>query len=328
MHKILISDYKSALEENYEPTLNALRHSMGDSFQECEVEIYEYEDDERLIEKLGDADGLITGFLEIEEDIIKRVPNLKCISVSGAGYSNIDVAAAKDYGIRVCHIAEYCTEEVAEHTFALINALNRNLKYYTRRIEENHEWKYHTISGGHTLASQTLGIFGFGKIGRRVAKLAGAYDMDIVAFDPYADGDAAKALGVTLLDADEVLKVSDIITNHMNLTKENAGFFNRESFAKMERKPIFINVGRGGSVIERDLVSALDSGQIRAAGLDVLEAENPELDKCGLLDRENVIITPHSAFYSDDSIEALQRISGENMGYCLTGQYHLLFSEV
>lgn len=327
-HKILIGDYESALEESYEPTVKALKDSLGDTFDDYEIEIYRYENDEKLKKKLADCDGLITGFLEIKAPVLADCKRLKCISVSGVGYANIDVAAAKKNGVRVCHIAEYCTQEVAEHTFALIFALNRNLKYYNRRIEENLEWKYHTISGGHTLEKQTLGIFGLGKIGKRVGALANALGMNIIAYDPYAKKETAEATGIALMDADAVCKQADVISNHMNLTPENAGFFDSSRFQKMERKPLFINVGRGGSVVEKDLIRALDEGLIRGAGLDVLEAENPVLSQCGLLGRKNVILTPHSAFYSEDSVAALQRISGENMGYCLTGQYDKLFSEV
>ena len=107
----------------------------------------------------------------------------------------------------------------------------------------------------------------------------------------------------------------------MNLTAENYHFFNEETFKLMKNRPIFINVGRGGSVDENALEKALNSGIIRAAGLDVLEAEEPNLDLCGLLGRKNVLITPHSAFYSSESIEKLQTISGANMGYCLCGKY-------
>lgn len=327
-HRLLISDYESALENSYDITITALKNTMGEKYYDYEIEVYAYENDEKLVEKLKNCDGLITGFLEMHEEILKQLDCLKFISVSGVGYSNIDVTAAKKQGIRVCHIAEYCTEEVAEHTMALIQSLNRNLKYYSKRIENDFEWKYHAISGGHTLNKQTLGIFGLGKIGARVATLAKAFGMNVVAYDPYVTAERAKLMGVELMTADEVFTVADIITNHMNLTAENTGFFNYGAFSSMKRHPLFINVGRGGSVVEKDLVKALDEGLVRGAGLDVLEAENPDLATCQLLKRENVIITPHSAFYSDDSIEALQRISGENMGYCLTEQYDKVFSEV
>ena len=320
MKKILICDYKSAMEKSYETTFEALRNMLCDEYDSYEIKVCTYENDEQLIQELQDVEGLITGFLEIGENILNNANNLKFISVSGVGYGNIDCMAANMHGIKVCHIAEYCTEEVAEHTFALINALNRNLKYYTREIEDNKSWKYHTLSGGRTLSNQTLAIFGYGRIGKRVAEIASGYKMKVIAVDPYADAEMARANGVEIVTTDEAFARADIISNHMNLTEDNKHFFEKKAFAKMLKKPIFINVGRGASVNEDDLYNALMDGQIRAAGLDVLEAEEPNLDNCEFLGLDNVIITPHSAFYSNDSIQALQRISGENLGVCLSGR--------
>lgn len=320
--KVLICDYVSAMEKDYEPTMQSVRKAYG---KDVEFEICAYENDKQLIQKLQGKDGLITGFLEIGETILAQTPELQCISVSGIGYSNMELEAAKKYGVTVCHIREYCTEEVAEHTFSLIGALNRNLKFYDKQIDHAHEWKYHTIAGGRNLCSQTLAVFGFGRIGKRVAQIAHAYGMKVIAVDPYTIGNAqaveqAEALDVKLVSAEEAFRQADIITNHMNLTDENYHFFNKEAFAQMERIPIFVNVGRGGSVEEAALIKALDEGKIRAAGLDVLEAEEPDLVHCGLLNRNNVIITPHCAFYSAESIEKLQVVSGANMGYQLAGE--------
>jgi D-3-phosphoglycerate dehydrogenase len=296
--------------------------------EQVDARIYAYRSDEELKEVLATVDGLITGFLEIGEDILSACPNLRCISVSGVGYSNIDVEAAKRHGVTVCHIKEYCTEEVAEHALSLMMALNRNLTYYHNQLENQHLWKYDTIVGNANLSSQTLAIFGFGKIGRRVAQMARAFGMAVVAVDPYASKEDASSLGVELVSADEAFAMADIITNHMNLTAENRHFFNGAVFAKMKRQPIFINVGRGGSVDEVALVDALDKNQIRGAGLDVLEAENPDMGHCELLGRDNVILTPHSAFYSKESIAKLQTISGANMGYFFAGAHDKIFEVV
>ena len=133
MKKVLICDYTNALELNYEPTISSMSEAFGEP---VECLIRPYVRDEELVQELAGARGLITGFLEIGEEILAQVPDLECISVSGVGYSNIDVAAAKRHHVAVCHIREYCTEEVAEHTFALIGALNRHLKYYTKCVEE------------------------------------------------------------------------------------------------------------------------------------------------------------------------------------------------
>ncbi len=148
MKKILICDYPNALENDYSTTIQSATNAYysyianDNRTEDINFEIYAYENKEKLIEKLKDVGGLITGFLEIDESILSRADSLKCISVSGVGYSNIDMDAAKRHGVCICHIREYCTQEVAEHAFALIAALNRNLKYYSEKIENDHEWRY------------------------------------------------------------------------------------------------------------------------------------------------------------------------------------------
>lgn len=315
--KIVICDYPNALEEDYSLTIRSIQNIC----KGAEVIVHAYSDDDDLYRALEGAEGLITAFLPLDEDFFAHAKDVKVVSISAAGYGNVDLAAAKAHGVTVCHIAEYCTQEVAEHAFGLIGALNRNLKYYDREIEHKKEWRYATISGGRALSSQTLAIFGFGKIGRRVAKLAQGYDMEILAVDPFLTKEAAAEAGATLVSAEEAIRRADVITNHMNLTPENYHFFDEEKFMKMERKPLFINVGRGACVEEAALVKALDKGWIRGAGLDVLEAEKPELENNPLLGRDNVILTPHSAFYSDESMNRLQSISAENLAYALTGAY-------
>ena len=316
MKKIVIADYENALEADYGITIESIQKALGEP---VDVTIYAYEDQGKFLEVMEDADGLVTGFLEMDEDIFRACPNLTCVSVSGVGYSNIDVVSAKAHGVAVCHIREYCTQEVAEHAISLMCTLNRNLKYYDHKINEDKEWQYFSIEGNPNLSSQTLAIFGLGKIGRRVASIASAFGMQVLAVDPYA---AVHGLvdGVTFVEPEEALEQADVITNHMNLTEENRHFFNADTFAQMKRTPIFINVGRGGSVDEEALVDALDRGLIRGAGIDVLEAENPDLVHCKLLGRTNVVLTPHSAFYGRESIEKLQSISGANLGYFLAGK--------
>lgn len=180
---------------------------------------------------------------------------------------------------------------------ALMLALDRRLKTYIRTVDSEHCWKYYMASKPMGLNSSTLGLFGFGKIGRAVARRARGFGMRVLAVDPHADEQQASELGATITDAKTLLRESDVISNHMNLTAENRHFFDDAGFAAMEKHPIFLNVSRGGSV----------------------DAEKPDLENCALIGRENVILTPHAAFYSARSIEALQRMSCHNLTDCLTG---------
>ncbi len=311
--KILICDYANVCETDYTLTIQSIRAVLRDA----EVIVHHYAGKEDLYRQAADADGMITAFLPLDEAFFAQAKRLKCVSVNAVGYGNIDLAAAQNAGVGICHIAEYCTQEVAEHTFALMNALNRNLKYYTRQVEQLLHWEYHSIPGGSTLSGQTLAIFGFGRIGRRVAALAQAYGMRVLAVDPYVSASDAQNSGAALVTSQEAFARADVITNHMNLTRENYHFFDDRAFGQLKRGPLFINVARGACVDEAALIRALDDGKIRGAGLDVLEAEEPVLAGHPLLNRDNVLITPHSAFYSRQSMERLQTISGSNLAYYL-----------
>ncbi|MGM9613114.1 MAG: NAD(P)-dependent oxidoreductase [Butyricicoccus sp.] len=313
--KIVISDYPDVLGRELEKEFAYVRQAIPDA----ELAVHPYTDPEAFFRAMEGAAGLLTAFIPLDKAALDRLPDLRAISINATGYNFIDLEETRRRGIPVCAIGEYCTQEVADHTMALLLALDRNLKHYGHDIDEVRRWQYYSAPRPMGLHDRTLGLFGLGKIGRAVARRAQGFGMHVLAVDPYADAAQAAALDVRLVDAENLLAQADVISNHMNLTAENAGYFNYACFCKMAKRPIFLNVARGGSVVEADLVRALDEGRIRAAGLDVLEAEKPDLAHCALTGRENVILTPHAAFYSARSIEALQRMSCKNLTDCLTG---------
>lgn len=306
--QVLISDYKEQMEPDYSLTMEAVREQIPD-IEVC-VEAYGTPD---FYKALENADGLITAFIPVDEELLGKAPRLKCVSQNAAGYSNVDVEALQRRGISLYYIREYCTREVAEHAISMLLALNHQLIGYRCRMEDKGEWQYQSIPAGRTLNHQTLAIFGLGRIGRMTASLALALGMKVLAVDPYVSPLALADSGIRLVSGKEALAKADAVINHMALTKENYHYFDAKTFAQMKKTPVFINVGRGGCVDEQALADALDTGLIRAAGLDVLESENPDMQHCPFLHRDNVIMTPHSAFYSQDSIKALHRISGQNM---------------
>lgn len=315
--KIVICDYPDVLirDLDYEKKL------LQDNIKDAEIVIYQYKDNkEEFIEVIKDADAILTAFLPIDKEVIDKAKNLKCISINAVGYDTIDIIEASKKNISVLVINEYCTQEVADHTLSLILSLERGIKHYISDIDKKHIWQYQSIDGLRRLEDETLGIFGFGKIGQAVAKRALAFGMKVVAIDPYVDKEKAKRLGVEIVDEEYILEYADIISNHMSQNSKNKDYFNRCRFSKMKRKPIFINVGRGGSVNEDDLLEALDKGIVRGAGLDVLKEENPNLETNKLINRENVIITPHAAFYSETSMKSLQKISCDNIIYYFNGE--------
>lgn len=324
--KILISDYISGLMPTHDYEIALLRGA----FPNAEICIFEYTDDKRdeFLDKLSDADALLTAYVHIDKEALERAANLKVVSIAATGYDNVDLVEATKHSVGVCPIGEYCTLDMAEHTLALMLALNKNLKAYSYDIDVRNEWKYNYPKAPTRIGDQTLGIFGFGKIGKRVAALAQGLGMTVIASDPYVKKDVAEALGVELVSPDEIYERADVISSHMNLDKANTEFFTAREFSKMKRSPIFLNLARGLSVNEADLAAALDSGLVRAAGLDVLREENPELEKNPLARRENVIITPHAAFYSVQSMEDIPRISCENIINFIQGNKNKVFKLV
>lgn len=324
--KIYITDYPGVLNRDTDYEKNRILSALKDAedgnsvITNTEVDVISYTDREEWLKKVADADALLTAFIPIDADIINKIPNLKCIVQNASGYENIDLETATERGIAVIPIEEYCTLEVAEHTFALILALARGLKHYGQDIDNNHKWQYSSITNLHRLAGMKIGIAGYGKIGKQVGKLATAFGMEVLVYSPTGKNINTPDSPVNFVTKEQLFQESDVITNHMAVGKDHYKFFNYEAFKAMEKHPIFINVGRGVAVDETALIRALDEGLLSAAGLDVLESENPDLSTNPLVARENVIITPHSAFYSEESLKALQDISCDNLTYYLKGE--------
>ncbi len=260
-----------------------------------------------------DATVVLTDYVPFTRAVLAQLPRLKLISVAATGYDNIDIAAARDQGTRICAIDEYCTDEVADHALMLMLALGRRLIDYHDQVQKQHLWQYESLTGLPRFGDLTLGIIGFGRIGRAVARRAEAFGMSVMAHDPL--------IGEASFSLDEIFAQSDIITLHCNLNADNRHLIDKAAFRKMRRKPILINVARGGLIAENDLVWALDQGLVSAAGLDVLEAEPPDLTQSALTGRSNVILTPHVAFYSVASIRENRRLSAQNIRHFLDGNH-------
>jgi D-3-phosphoglycerate dehydrogenase len=323
--KIIITDYPASMMPSHDYEKEILSRCLPG----CEIEVYPYTGDKSaFLKAISGASGILTGFLPIGREEMNAAPALKCISLNATGYDNVDLSEASRRGIAVCAVGEYCTEDVAEHTIALMLALAKNLKHYAADIDVRGIWRYDSVQPPMRVGEMTLGIFGFGKIGRCTAKKALALGMTILACDPYIDSAAAAEYKTTLVSAEEIYERAHIIVNHTQLSESSAAMFCASAFKKMRQKPLFINVARGASVVEADLADALDGGHIRGAALDVLSGENPDLQNHPLAGRENVIITPHAAFYTTASLAALQEISCKNLGCCLRGEPEKAFKLV
>lgn len=270
---------------------------------EVKVAVYDpkAEDNSAFFNEIKDADIIINCYVNFNRELIDKLEKCKVISFESTGYNEVDLDYAREKGIAVISILDYCTQETAENAFTLMLCLQRATMKYHKLVQEQHIWDASSVAGIKRIEGQTIGIVGLGRIGQSVAKKAHGFDMNVIAYDPFLPLEVAEKLGVKMVDLDTLLAEADVVSIHMNLTPENYHMFNKETFMKMKKKPILINEGRGSMINEDDLVWALDNGYVRAAGLDMLESEYPDLSECKLMGRDNVILNPHSGFLSDTS---------------------------
>jgi glycerate dehydrogenase len=262
---------------------------------------------DQVPERLQGATIAVTNKVPIREKDFERLPGLKMIAIAATGYDVIDIEAARKRGVIVSNIRGYAVNTVPEHTFALILALRRNIVGYRQDVIDG-EWQKsgqfcfftHPIKD---LAGSTLGIIGEGAIGQSVAKLGQAFGMKTL----YAAHKGVSGLGPLYTPFDEVLETSDVITLHSPLLPGTRNMIGIAEFRKMKKKPLLINTARGGLVVERDLVQAIQEGLIAGAGFDVLTVEPPPADHPfhEILDRPNFIVTPHVAWASEEAMRTL-----------------------
>ena len=279
------------------------------------------ENNDAFYAEIKDADIIIDGYVHFGKKEIDAMDHCKVISFQSTGYNEADLDYAREKGIAVCSILDYCTQETAESAMALMLNLQRGIRQYDRSVQQDHVWDYQVVPGLKRIAGQVMGIAGLGRIGQSVARKAQAFDMEVIAYDPFLPPAIAENLGVKLVDFDTLLAESDVLSLHMNLTDENYHMFNKEAFMKCKKHPIIVNEGRGPLICDEDLVWALDNGYVRGAALDMVESEDPDLDTCPLVGRDDVLLTPHSGYYSDTSNYLVAKLSMDNALYYVNGEY-------
>ena len=259
------------------------------------------------IERLQHADIAITNKVPIRSEALSRLPRLKMIAIAATGYDVIDIAACEERGITVSNVRGYAVNTVPEHAFALIFALRRNLIGYRSDVirgkwQESGQFCFfsHEI---RDLSGSRLGIIGEGAIGQAVAGIGRALGMDAV----FAAHKGVEGLGPLYTPFDEVIETSDVITLHAPLLSSTRNMISKPEFEAMRKKPILVNTARGGLVDESALLDALERGLISGAGFDVLTTEPPAPDNplLSMLERPNVIVTPHVAWASHEAMQTL-----------------------
>ncbi|MCI8608029.1 MAG: D-2-hydroxyacid dehydrogenase [Firmicutes bacterium] len=271
-----------------------------------QITVYPRTPQEEIITRIGDAEAIFTSKNKITAEVMEACPNLKFIGVLATGYDNVALAAAKARGIAVCNVPGYSTEPVAQHTFALILEISNQVGLHSQAVHDG-QWcnspDFCLVKKPlMQLSGKSLGIIGYGNIGKKVGEIAKAFGMAVNIYS--RDPKAALA--------------SDIITLHCPATAENIGFVNSDFFCKLKDGAILINTARGALINESDLAAALKSGKLAAAALDVVDGEPMRADS-PLLGAPNLFITPHIAWSTKNARAIICQVSADNVKSWLEG---------
>jgi len=266
----------------------------------------------------AEAVAVMVTYAQLSASTLSRLRHCRVVARMGIGLDNIDLQAATQLGIVVTNVPDYCIDEVSDQALALLLAVARRIPQGNALVHFG-GWSVAGLGPMHRIRGQVLGLMGFGKIARALTGKAQALGMEVIAYDPYVPAEACRQLKVRLLRFEEVLVAADVVSIHIPLTAETHHLFGADAFARMKRGATVINTARGALVDEHALAAAISSGHLAGAALDVLTNE-PPLPDSALLDVPNLILTPHTAYYSEESTAELQRKAAEDVARILTGE--------
>lgn len=300
MYKVTITDIIKPIA----PEEAILRENgAGLIYGDCKTEA-------ELIELTQDADAIINAYALLTAKVINSLKQCQVIVRRGIGYDNVDIAAATAKGIPVANVPDFCINEVADHTMALLLCAARKIIPGREQVKSG-QWNPRQFAPIPALKDCTLGLVGFGRIARTVAERARCFGLKVQTSDPFISAEFASEHGVKLTSLEELLSSSDFISIHVPLTNDTRGMFSKREFDMMKSSAVFINTSRGPIVDEKALTEALQNGKIAFAALDVMTQEPPVPDN-PLLGMDNVIVTPHLAWYSERSVrEAGEKAAAE-----------------
>lgn len=296
-YKIVISDYQY---DTIEPQREVVR-----GFKEAKLIDLQCRTEEDVLTMAADADIIINQYAPMTERVINGLERCRAIIRYGIGVDTIDVKAATAKGIYVCNIPDYGVDETSNHAISMIMALARKLPVITADVKRGN-WGLECAKPLHRFAGSTLGLVGLGRIATAVAAKMAAFNLNIIAYDPYVSEDHAAQAGVRLVDFETLYRSSDYISVHCPSTDENYHLINRDVLRQMKPTAYLINAARGSIVDEQALIWALEEGEIAGAGLDVLEKEPIDINS-RLLRMDQVIVTSHFGGYSEEAIDTLQK---------------------
>ena len=287
-----------------------------------DVTIYPFTTDEQVADRIRDADIVLCNKSPMNRKNLSQAKHLKYIGLFATGYNNIDLEYTREKHITVCNAGSYSTEAVAQHVFALILHYYNTIDRYNEFVKKEgwiHTDKFSPFMEMKEIYGKTIGIIGYGSIGKKVAQIAKAFGMHVLAYSRSLlqeknsdENNPTMREDVQYVDIDVLLNSSDIVTMHCPLNKDSEGMCNKTFFAKMKKESLFINTSRGGVVNEKDLVEALNNNIIAGAALDVV-CKEPMAPDCPLLDAKNIVITPHVAWAPLETRTRLMKIVSENL---------------
>lgn len=301
MTRVLITDYTF-------PDLQIEESVLQDP--QIEVTGGQYKTVDDLKPMVADADAVITQFAPVDRDVIAAMQNARVIVRYGIGVDNVDLEAATEKNIPVCNIPDYCIDEVADHTLAFILGLTRQVTPNALSIREG-EWGLATpLDQMRTLRDQTVGILGFGRIGQEVVNRLRPFKCSLLVYDPVVSADAILAAGATPVTLDELFAQADILSLHCPSTAATQGIINASTIAQMKPGSLIINLARGDLIDSSSLISALESGHLAGAALDVFDVE-PMPQESALRSMPNVIAAAHIASASPKAVQKLRSTAAQ-----------------
>ena len=310
-----MAQFQVAVSDSVFPNLEPARAVL--SKIGAQLHLAEEAKPEAILRVAKDADALFATYAKITAEMIRQMRRCRIISRFGIGVDNVDIPAATERGIVVTKVPDYCIDEVSDHAMALLLSAVRKIPFANSMVHAG-KWEMPAVVPIHRLRGTVLGLLGFGRIPQLVAPKAQAFGIRVVSHDPYIPKEVFERARVESVEFKELLKVSDYVSIHSPLLPETQGLFNAEAFRQMKPGAYLINTARGPIVDEAALAHALDAGQIAGAALDVMPKEPPTSSP--LFGRPNVIVTPHTSFYSEESLVDLQTKAAEEVVRVLKGE--------
>jgi len=311
MARVVLSTFPMIDPETY-------REVLGEAVDEpVEIEVAELGSTETLIAAADGADAVVTDInTPVTAEALDAL-DLRVVVRSAVGVDNVDVGAAAANDVTVTRVPDYCTDEVATHSVSLLLACLRSLKAYDDDVADG-RWSWEAGRPVRRVSASTIGFVSFGPIARRAAEQIAGFDADLVAYDPFVEAEEMAEYGVEKASFEELFDRADHVGVYAPLTDATRGMVDADALARLDESSVVVNVSRGPVVDADALLDALESGEIKGAGLDVLAEEPPEDDP--LVDRDDVIVTPHAAWYSEEARDDLNRSGAADVAAVLNGE--------